>query len=346
MKKIHIGIVCDQFGNFDRGGAEVQIDNTIAALNKIEGISTEIVTSYTSDLARFDLFHFFKSSIEYSRFASLLTKNNIPYVVSTIIFPENYIIDLFKYFVGRNIPVVNKLSWMKFQYSLWDNAAMIYPNTDKELKFLRDIGVKTKADIIPNGLIIEEMEKTADIDKFYSYFPFLKNEKFVLNVARIDKRKNQSKLVQACKELDISLVIIGNKLDPVEFEKIEQINYQKLYYLGPIYDKSILFGAYKACSVFCLPSTMETPGIAALEAAYFNKPIVITKYGGTDYYFKDNAYYIDWRKTEEIKRGIIHMLKQNQCDTQELIKQYSWSNIAELYVKHYSDILLAHTTNK
>ena len=61
---------------------------------------------------------------------------------------------------------------------------------------------------------------------------------------------------------------------------------------------------------------METPGIAAMEAAYFNKPIVI------------------------------HMLKNEQYDTQELIKQYSWSNIAELYVKHYNEILLTHSANR
>ena len=146
-------------------------------------------------------------------------------------------------------------------------------------------------------------------------------------------------MAQACKELDISLVIIGNKLDPVEFEKIQQLNYNKLYYLGPIYDKSILFGAYKACSVFCLPSTMETPGIAAMEAAYFNKPIVITKYGGTDYYFKDNAYYVDWRKIKDIKKGILTMLDNNSIQTKVPMKQYSWDNIAKMYIKGYRRII-------
>ncbi len=63
VKKIHIGIVCDQFGNFNRGGAEVQVDNTVNALNKIEGITTEIINSQTTNLERFDIIHFFKSSI-------------------------------------------------------------------------------------------------------------------------------------------------------------------------------------------------------------------------------------------------------------------------------------------
>ena len=59
MKDIHIGVVCDQFGNFDRGGAEVQIDNTLEALNRLDGITTEKITSDTTDIGRFDMMLFF-----------------------------------------------------------------------------------------------------------------------------------------------------------------------------------------------------------------------------------------------------------------------------------------------
>ena len=96
-RKIHIGVVCDQFGNFDRGGAEVQIDNTLSALNRIDGVTTEIITSHTKDVERFDIVHFFKSSIGYYPFVLLLIKKHIPYVVSSIIFLENYKSALLKY---------------------------------------------------------------------------------------------------------------------------------------------------------------------------------------------------------------------------------------------------------
>ncbi len=336
MKKIHIGIVCDQFGNFDRGGAEVQIENTVAALNKIEGISTEIISSQTRDLSRFDLFHFFKSSISYYYFAETLKRQNIPYVISTIIYPEKKT-DTFRFKFLHYTPFLNKISWVKMLYNLWNNAAMLFPNTDKELSFLRSIGVGTDARIIPNGLNLDEME-IGDEEAFYTEYPFLRAEKFVLNVARIDRRKNQKNLVKACMELDIPVVLIGNKLDQQSFSDVEQIGYSKLYYLGPIYDKKILFGAYKACSVFCLPSTMETPGISAMEAAYFNKPLVITKYGGTEYYFKNNAFYVEWRSVDEIKNGIETMMSK-EIETRSLIEQYSWNKIAEMYVKEYQRIL-------
>lgn len=337
MKKIHIGIVCDQFGNFDRGGAEVQIDNTIAALNKIEGVTTEIVSYPTSGIDRFDLFHFFKSSISYFFYANLLKKKGIPYVVSTVVFPETKA-EVLKFKFLHYIPLVNKLSAVKLLYGLWNNASMLFPNTDKELDFLRDIGVKTPATIIPNGLNLSEMEIGCE-KSFYDAYPFLIGQKFVLNVARIDKRKNQKRLVQACMELDLPVVLIGNNLDKDSYKEIQNLNYEKLYYLGVVYDKKILFGAYKACSVFCLPSTMETPGIAAMEAAYFNKPIVITKFGGTQYYFKDKVYYVDWRSVDEIKKGINTMFYKENVDSHAIIEQYSWDNIAKLYVEEYLKII-------
>jgi len=339
MKDIHIGVVCDQFGNFDRGGAEVQIDNTLEALNRLDGITTEKITSDTTDIGRFDMIHFFKSSIGNYFFMEFLKKRNIPYVISTIIYPENIIFDIIKYNLLHSIPVVKKISSLKFLYYGWENAEMLFPNTSKELEFLRKIGVKTPAKVIPNGLNLSEMG-VGDENSFYDQYPYLRNEKFVLNVGRIDQRKNQIRLVWACKELDMTLVLIGNNLDKSSFEEIEKINYSKLHYLGPIFDKKILYGAYKACSVFCLPSTMETPGIAAMEAAYFNKPVVITKYGGTHSYFGNHAFYVDWRSVKEIKQGIEFMLdKPVEFSTRELMEQYSWDKISEMYLYEYQNIL-------
>lgn len=337
-RHIHIGIVSEQYGNFDRGGAEVQVDNTAHALNKISGISTEFIHAQTMDIERFDIIHFFKSSIAYYPFIRILENHKIPYVVSTIIYPEQKI-DVLKYKLIKALPGIRNISAINLQYQLWENANMLFPNTDKELDFLREIGVKNKARIIPNGIITSEMDSLADIDAFYKAFPQLKNIDFVLNVARIDSRKNQYNLVLACKKLNIDLVLIGNNVDKETFKAINGIGYSKLHYLGPIFDKSILYGAYKACKVFCLPSTMETPGIAAMEAAYFNKPIVITKYGGTQYYFGNNARYVEWKSVDDISAGINEKWQAQPTNTKNLIENFSWDNIAKMYYEIYNEIL-------
>ena len=58
---IRLGVICDQFGNLQRGGAEAQVENTIAALQKTGLVSVEYITHETTDLSKFDLIHFFKS---------------------------------------------------------------------------------------------------------------------------------------------------------------------------------------------------------------------------------------------------------------------------------------------
>ena len=110
-----------------------------------------------------------------------------------------------------------------------------------------------------------------------------------------------------------------------------------MLFLGPIYNRKLLFSAYKSCSVFALPSTLETPGIAAMEAAFYNVPIVITRNGGTNLYFEDKAYYVDWRNMQEIKAGIIEMIDK-PVDTKQMISNYSWDNIANMYVEMYKAI--------
>lgn len=57
---IRLGVICDQFGNLQRGGAEAQVENTIAALQKTGLVSVEYITHETTDLSKFDLIHFFR----------------------------------------------------------------------------------------------------------------------------------------------------------------------------------------------------------------------------------------------------------------------------------------------
>ena len=74
-----------------------------------------------------------------------------------------------------------------------------------------------------------------------------------------------------------------------------------------------------------------------MEAAFYNVPIVITRNGGTNLYFEDKAYYVDWRNMQEIKAGITEMIDK-PVDTKQMISNYSWDNIANMYVEMYKAI--------
>lgn len=335
---MHIGIVCYQFGNLNRGGAEVQADNTVAALNKLDGVSTELITYNTTDLKKFDLIHFFKSMSDYEFLSRDLKDKGIPYVVSTVYFPTHYHRDMWKARIMHYTPVLSKLSYMRFIYDLWNNSSCICPNTDEEELYLKRIGVTAPSVIIHNGLDIERLS-VANKQAFLSKFQFLQDKSFVLNVARIEPRKNQKKLVEACMKLDLPVVIIGRIGDSDYYRQIQELKYDKLYCLGAIYEPEILYGAFQAARTFALPSTMETPGIAAMEAAYFNIPVAITQFGGTKYYFNNTVDYVDWRSTQSIINGINQSWNRTNVQTKDLMKQYTWDNIALKYKELYQRII-------
>jgi glycosyltransferase involved in cell wall biosynthesis len=336
-----IGVVCDVFGNLNRGGAEVQLDNTLKFLNRIDGISAEIIDYSTKELEQYDIVHFFKSIYYFVDLAKVLIDKKIPYVVSSIFFPEGSIrkaLYMFKLPILLPGRMKDALAVRKVLH-LWENAAYVFPNTDDEAAFISKLCPKTAIEIIPNGLNFEEMQEVGS-DLFLNTFPFLKGQKFVLNIARIDKRKNQKNLVKACMKLQVPIVNIGYISDIRYYKEIQDLKYDKFFHINPIYDRrDLLFSAYSASTVFCLPSTMETPGIAAMEAMYYNKPIVITKFGGTKFYFKNNAYYVDWRNVDEIAQGIQYCYDKPTPFSRSLIEEYSWDKIANLYVSFYKKIL-------
>lgn len=340
---MRIGIVTSQFGNITRGGAEVQMEKTMQYLNEIDGVEAELIDYNTHDLTQYDIVHFFKSNPEFAYLIRVLKEKRVPYVVSSVYFPLRYQYEvlLFKW-LPRLLPrFMNNWMLRTSILDLWNQAEMIFPNTDDEEQFLKDAGVVAPMQIIPNGLDPAEMQYV-EPKFFLDKFPQLKGEQFVLNVGRIDRRKNQKRLVEACMALNIPLVVIGAVWEQDYYEEILKLGYDKVHFLGPIFDKKLLYGAFAACEVFCLPSTLETPGIVALEAAFYNKPIVITSSGGTKYYFKDQAKYVNWQSTEDIKSGIAYYYCKSEHypkGLQELISNYYWDAIAKQYVMLYQRII-------
>lgn len=342
MKKIRIGIVASQFGNLFRGGAEVQVEKTVKYLRKYEDIDIKYIDCFTKDITGFDLIHFFRSCEYYYILSNMLHEKEIPYVISTIYYPSygSFIAMILYKLIPKLLPERVKSSIPFFQrYEFWKSSKCLFPNTDDEASFFRKFNFNRNIKIINNGIDLNDF---IDIDTeiFYDKYPDLKDQKFVLNVGRIEKRKNQINLILACKKLNIPLVVIGQTREENYLKQCKEIGYDKFYYLGPIFNRQLLLSAYKACEVFCLPSTLETPGLSALEAAYFNKPIVITKVGGTKYYFKNCAYYVNPRKIDEIAEGIkfFYYHPEQRYNTHDLVMNYSWDKIVDEYRKIYLDI--------
>ena len=114
---------------------------------------------------------------------------------------------------------------------LWDKASALFPNTIDEAKFISNVTKNNFVKVVPNGLDLYEMTDVSK-DLFETEYPFLKNRKFVLNVARVERRKNQKLLVQACKELDMPVVVVGKIWDKSTMKRFLILDIRSAIFLG------------------------------------------------------------------------------------------------------------------
>ena len=335
-----IGMVTSQFGNFLRGGAEIQFDNTVKALKTIE-INVQVLNDTLDDIKSYNLIHFFKLDESYLFLTKYLKDNSIPYVISPIFFPESKIIKSWYIFLSylSYIPGSSILCGVR-KIKLLRDAHAIYPNTFEEASIMRQLSHKSNIIVIPNAVEDIYHKSSIDVSTFFKHYPNLENKKFVLCVGRVERRKNQYKLIKACKELNIPVVLIGQIRDKNYWDSCLSIQYNQCYHLGVINDKALLISAYKACEIFALPSTMETPGLAALEAGLQGAKILITKFGGTREYFGESAIYVDPNSEISIKDGLNKLLNKDKNLNEENLSKYSYTNIAKKYLNEYKKIIL------
>lgn len=161
---------------------------------------------------------------------------------------------------------------------------------------------------------------------------------FVLNVANIEPRKNQLGLVRAMKDMAVPLVLIGAIRDNAYAGDVFREGGSWLHYLGPMDNRDpALTSAFAACSVFALPSTLETPGLAALEAAACGANIVVTSEGSAQEYFGDQVHYVDHRDVDAIGTAIKRALvgKPDPELRRRVSSQFAWFSVTSRLVDVY-----------
>lgn len=298
------------------GGGEVQLMKTYQALKNI-GVDVELFDQWGSQLSKCDLVHYFSVFGGSLYFCQLVKNAGKKLAVSPVIWLDY----MDKYPIGEIKAIL-------------DLADVIMPNSQMEADMLVNKLDLPKNKFVPVYNAVES-EVFFNIDKtlFKNKYGF---DKYILNVANIEPRKNQITLIDAMQNINIPLVIIGHIRDKEYFAECQKhIGYASVHFIEPFQHNSPeLLSAYAGAELFALPSTLETPGLAALEAAAAGcKKLVITGIGSTREYFKESVSYIDdiMNKSELEKIINSKLSDQGSNNLSNYIRtQFSWENTAKM----------------
>ncbi|CAH2790513.1 MAG: Glycosyl transferase WbpY [uncultured Paraburkholderia sp.] len=271
------------------GGGEIQL----LAYRKhlpAHGVEVDLFDPWNSRFLEHDVVHFFSCVGGSVHFCNFVKQLGLPLVVSSSLW------------VTEDTKHLYPIDEIRHQFSLADR---VVANSDIECDTLAQVLElpREKFTTVYNG--VEEMfYEPVSAELFREYFDI--RGPFLLNIGNIEPRKNQLALVEAMKSMpELPLVLIGHQRDPAYARACLEACGSQVKYLGPLpHESELLRSAYAACEAFCLPSILETPGLAALEAYAAGARIAATEVGSTREYFADQVAYLNPQDPASIAQSI------------------------------------------
>lgn len=171
-----------------------------------------------------------------------------------------------------------------------------------------------KVHIIPNG--IED----------YWFEGFKSSDDFVLTVGRLEEFKGQRAVAQACKELGLRYVCIG---DGDDAEVLKGLGAEII----PSMNRPDLVRYYAQCKVFVMASCNEIFPLSVMEAGAQDKPIVLTE---GSLWQPDGVLNCKHKDVESIKTAIVQALTgKGKIDVSDCM----WDKVALQVEAIYKDVL-------
>jgi len=303
------------------GGGEIQLQKYAEHL-PAHGVDVHLHDPWRANLADISVVHFFSCIGGSVHFCDYVRQRRVPLVISSSLWITPQTIHLY--------PVDE----IRTQLSLAD---VIVTNSDTESDLLANVlGLPRQRFMTVMNGFEARFAQAADPRLFRAAFGI--DGPFVLNVGNIEPRKGQLGLVRALAGHALPLVLVGHQRDEAYGAQVLAEGGRLLRYLGPLDNADpLLASAFEACSVFALPSTLETPGLAALEAAAVGAPVVVTSEGSTRDYFGSHVQYVDHRDPNDIRRGIDHALAEgrNPALKSHVTSRFEWSVVTEGLLEVY-----------
>lgn len=180
----------------------------------------------------------------------------------------------------------------------------------------------------------------------YKISPSLLKYKYVVFLGRVTSQKGPGYFVRAAKKVlqnvDDVKFIIGGKGDKLYeiMERVKQEGIQDDFIFTGFLNSEEVTKILALSDIFVMPSFSEPFGIVALEAVYYDTPVVLTKQSGVSEVLK-SAPTFDFWDTEKQADEIIYLLKNEEKreevleNLKEEMKALSWDKSAQIIHGEY-----------
>lgn len=181
-------------------------------------------------------------------------------------------------------------------------------------------------------------------------------ERFVLYVGDVTWNKNLPRLLEAVKQINLPLVMVGKALVSEDYDRTNPWNDDlvkvqqeaeantNVIRLGFVSNEDLV-GIYNMATVFIMPSLYEGFGLPVLEAMASGCPVITTKEGSLPEVAGEAALYVDAYSTESIAEGLKKVFNDENL-RKELSKkglkraaEFSWKKTAENTLEVYRRVL-------
>lgn len=324
------------------GGLELQVLRTARALARL-GVDVEFLDPWKPAFDA-DLLHCFGSEYQLGELVERASAQGIPIVISAVFLPRA---PRPFYQLWRNadclVPVKTTFGLRR---RILHRASRIIALSQSEARDLVELyGVRPSSiDIVPNG--IDASLGEARPDTFRERFGV---SEFALCVARVERRKNQLRLIQALHQCGVCLVLIGQgRADEADYVRQVEEEVKKsrniLWVRGLPPDSDLLKSAYAAARVHVLPSLSEGQPLVFLEAAAARANLVMSNLPYLRELFGDSAWYCNPRSLKSIRDAVLAAWHASRGAryAQRPSWLFSWDDIARRLAGIYEAVLSGH----
>lgn len=329
------------------GGGATRIRATLEALRSL-GVEARNWRPQNDSLAGIDCVHLFGSEPEHLALIAMARRRNLPVLLSPIAWfelapclrelhswPQR--LTASAHFLARaacpRLP-----SWRR---RLYHEATMLLPHSNAEARQLvRHFQVPAAhIHVVPDGA--DARFADADPELFIRRVGI---ENFVLYVGGIEPRKNQLGFLQAMRDIDLPIVVLGDVVPGHEAYLAECHHaagpcVQFIHQLD--HHDSLLASAYAACGCLVLTSYFETPGLVALEAGMSGTPLVLPLHGCANEYFGPMAHYVRPNDSSSIRDAVFTAMAHGRDATlaRQIRENFTWRATALATREAYRRVL-------